>query len=717
MNMRQRRSLRKARPATYRRDIQGLRAVAVIAVIANHLVGWPTGGFLGVDVFFVVSGFVITGLLLREHDRWGRISLTDFYRRRIKRIVPAALLVTLTTCAAAVALVSSARADAILGDARAAALFVANWHFAADGTDYSTSENATSPLQHLWSLSVEEQFYVVWPLAIVCLLGLLPKRCPRIRSHLLVVAAAGLIVSTFLSALVATQHSPTAAYFSTPARAWELGVGALIALLSPLWNPLPRVVGAGLAWCGLLGIVVGLVLIDDTFAVPAPWSLTVVVATTLILVGGSPAAPPRVIPLANPATDFVGDISYSLYLWHLPVFVFAGIVLTAPRPIVVVSAALLTLGLATATYYLIERPALSSPLLASGSTHAKAALWREWRRNTRTTYRAGGLSVLAGITIVLCTGSLFVRSTPPPPTAPIASGDSSDSATAAAPTGGPAEQALSKKITSAVAATRWPELTPPIDDVINSSDTSPQVTPCGQKGPIPSSSCQWGDSDAATSIAVVGDSVALAYVKSFIDLTASRADLSVRSIAQFGCPLAEVPIHENSDEAAECSRHRDEALRALTDDPADVIVITDTYAPLTDTTKNAPISGDHWKDALEKNVTTLASTGASIVFLPPPPPGAILEECYTPRSLPSSCLTRVSATWVARADAEKALAESVDGVFVDTRPLFCTSGLCPAFVGDSVVKSDLNHLTPRYASVIAPVLAELLTTAGVLSPS
>ncbi|MBF4576671.1 SGNH hydrolase domain-containing protein [Frondihabitans sp. VKM Ac-2883] len=103
--------------------------------------------------------------------------------------------------------------------------------------------------------------------------------------------------------------------------------------------------------------------------------------------------------------------------------------------------------------------------------------------------------------------------------------------------------------------------------------------------------------------------------------------------------------------------------------------------------------------------------------LPPPPlPGAILEECYTPRSLPSSCLTRVSATWVTRADAEKALAESVDGVFIDTRPLLCTSGLCPAFVGDSVVKSDLNHLTPRYASVIAPVLAELLTRRGFSAP-
>ena len=157
----------KSATRTFRGDIEGLRAVAVIVVIFDHLLGWPSGGFIGVDIFFVISGFLITSLLLKEHARTGRISLVGFYRRRIRRILPVSLLVLVVTVAIGYLLLPGARAFSTLWDGVYSALFVANWHFAAVGTGYLQATNAVSPLQHYWSLAVEEQFYFVWPFLLI----------------------------------------------------------------------------------------------------------------------------------------------------------------------------------------------------------------------------------------------------------------------------------------------------------------------------------------------------------------------------------------------------------------------------------------------------------------------------------------------------------------------------------------------------------------------
>ena len=163
----------------FRPDIQGLRAVAVLAVVSHHLIGWPTGGFVGVDVFFVISGFLITGLLLREHQSRGRISLTEFYRRRAKRILPAAIVCLIAVVVAAFLVYRSARFEAVAVDAFFSMLFVANWHFAQVGTDYLASAGPVSPLQHFWSLGVEEQFYLLWPVVLVAILLAIELRVRR----------------------------------------------------------------------------------------------------------------------------------------------------------------------------------------------------------------------------------------------------------------------------------------------------------------------------------------------------------------------------------------------------------------------------------------------------------------------------------------------------------------------------------------------------------
>ena len=364
-------------PPRARRDIQGLRAVAVVAVVLCHAIGWPSGGFVGVDVFFVVSGFLITGLLLREVDRTGRISLGGFYARRIRRILPAALLVLVAVAVAAFFVFNRARADQTLGDAVAAFLLVSNWRFAAEGTDYFHATDAASPLQHFWSLSVEEQFYLVWPGLLLLLLLLLPLARRRGRGARLLVGLTGVLLAaaSFGWAMVQTSTEPTVAYFSTATRVWELAVGAILAALTPLLARIPAALRILAGWVGLAGVLWSFVVIDPDSAFPAPWAALPVAATALVImggVGGDPRAR-HLFPLTNPVSVFVGDMSYSLYLWHFPVIVFAAVLLPIGAPVTpIVLGAIAVLSLAS--YLMLEQPLHRSPWLRPLSRSTAAPL-------------------------------------------------------------------------------------------------------------------------------------------------------------------------------------------------------------------------------------------------------------------------------------------------------------------------------------------------------
>ncbi|WP_256728693.1 acyltransferase family protein [Microbacterium oleivorans] len=362
---------------TPRRDIQGLRALAVVAVIGAHAAGWPRGGFVGVDVFFVVSGFLITGALLREIRSTGGIRLAAFAGRRARRILPAALVVLAVTAAIASAIFHRARAEQTLLDALWSAGFAANWRFAALGTDYFHADDAVSPLQHYWSLAVEEQFYLVWPLLLLAVVSLLPaatRRGPRAAVAVGTLAAAAATAS-FAWALAQSGDAAVAAYFSTLTRAWELAAGAIVATCVPALARMPRALGGTLSWLGLAAIVVAFAVIDPEAAgFPAPWALLPIGATVLVLAGGA-AGDPRhrhLFPLTNPVSVAVGDLSYSLYLWHFPVIVFAAVLLPARE-----ASTWLVLGvigvLALASYHLVERPFRYAPYAAHRATTAPAA--------------------------------------------------------------------------------------------------------------------------------------------------------------------------------------------------------------------------------------------------------------------------------------------------------------------------------------------------------
>jgi len=302
----------------FRPDIEGMRAIAVGLVILFHAFNKPfTGGYVGVDIFFVISGFLITSLLLREQIRDGRISISGFYARRVRRILPAATLVVLITLLASYYWLGFITGNSVAGDAKWTAIFAANIHFGMVRTEYFGAQLPPSPLQHMWSLGVEEQFYLVWPGVFLILFFL-----ARGRHHRNVLAGAlSLVIAASLTwSVIQTAVNQTWAYFSPLTRAWELALGALVAVLAPTiagirrsWAP------QVLALAGSAGIALSAVLFTSDTRYPGSAVTLPVVGTALLIAAG--CANERTFvgrALSARPMQWVGARSYSLYLWHWP---------------------------------------------------------------------------------------------------------------------------------------------------------------------------------------------------------------------------------------------------------------------------------------------------------------------------------------------------------------------------------------------------------------
>ncbi|WP_369963291.1 acyltransferase family protein [Leifsonia sp. EB34] len=263
-------TLRAIPPSVKRLDLQGLRALAVGLVVLNHAFEWPAAGFVGVDIFFVISGFLMTSVLHREYERSGRIRFLAFYRRRIRRLIPASVAVLAATVLGAWALFSSGRFTATVWDALASLFFVSNWRFAAAQTDYFAQGAQTSPLQHYWSLSLEEQYYLIWPLAILLIALLVARgRRPRVLAAAITFA---ITVALFVLSLHLTHADSASAYFITPSRLWELSVGATVALCMPWFSRLPSAFRPVIALLALAGMVLGGAVTPSGQGFPAPWA-------------------------------------------------------------------------------------------------------------------------------------------------------------------------------------------------------------------------------------------------------------------------------------------------------------------------------------------------------------------------------------------------------------------------------------------------------------
>lgn len=344
----------------FRPDVEGLRAVAILLVILFHArVPHISGGYVGVDVFFVISGFVITGVLLRERASDGRTSLMAFYARRCRRILPAASLVIVVTVVSAYLLDGRPFGSLAANDGRWAAVFLANFHFASlAGPGAGT--RPLSPLGNFWSLSIEEQFYLVYPTLFLTAWVWGSRRRPGTS---LAFALGLLAAGSFLLCVLQTHQLAGTAYFSPFARAWELSIGALVALATVHLQRLGPRVAAAMTWAGMAAIVASALVFTATTVYPGALAAIPVLGAALVIAGGC----------ANPATGcekvlglvpflWLGRRSYSWYLWHWPV-----LIVYAEQPIhpyislgfslgtrILLMA--LALGLAAATFALVEDP-------------------------------------------------------------------------------------------------------------------------------------------------------------------------------------------------------------------------------------------------------------------------------------------------------------------------------------------------------------------------
>ncbi|CPR08067.1 acyltransferase [Mycobacterium bohemicum DSM 44277] len=400
------------------------------------------GGFVGVDVFFVISGFLITGLLWREARSTGTVRLAGFYGARARRLLPASATVGVVIMLGAAALVPALLSRGIIDDGIASALYVSNYRFMLQGVDYLATNLPPSPFQHYWSLGVEEQFYLVWPALIIATAWLIRRARRRAaapadsseRPYLVVLALVAVV--SFALSLVATRLAPPVAFFSLPTRAWELAVGGLVALTAGQWRRLPPLSAAIAGWGGLALILLACIRLGRSTPYPGTAALLPVLGAALVI-GAGCAAPARGCgrALAVRPMRAIGRVSYSWYLWHWPVLLVAMPAAAWPKQPLwpAIAAIVLSLGLAVLTLRFIE-----NPLRFAGPVRRSAS------RSLAVGGAATAVAVCVGVALLAvvptpvgrgpAAPALTITATPPPNGSDIAAYDAAIRSRPTAPT-------------------------------------------------------------------------------------------------------------------------------------------------------------------------------------------------------------------------------------------------------------------------------------------
>ena len=715
------RSRERTKGANQRLDIQGLRMVSMLTVFTYHLWGWPRGGVAAIDVFFVISGFLITGNLMRGAEKTGTVSFKQFYWNRIRRIVPAATVVLVLTYLASTVVFLGFRSHEVGVDALWAFVFWSNWHFLSIGTDYFHSMAATvSPIQHYWTLSVEEQFYFIWP-AVIFAVCVVIVRKSWTHSRRMAIAGGVMVVIVLASLMWAvheTAESPMAAYFDTFARVWELGVGALLATAVNLLAQIPRVLKPVLSWGGLLVIGVSFGLISDSVAgFPAPWTVLPVLGAAAVVAAGVGREPDYQPFLRNPVSTYIGNISYSLYLVHWPVIVLLGAIMGVSGSYYVAAVAL-TFGLAIASYHLIENPMRHASFARSDQSTRSA------RRRRYVPARSTQYASLAAATLLAVAGTAWLARPVTPPDIVQSSDSGIDLSRAqldsALPTAtlGPRAEAFQGEITAALQATEWPALNPPLESLFNGGDTqlvTPEAAKCSMSAIAPPELCIYGPPTAPLKVVLVGDSVGLGYSEIWRQLALrSNGALQVFNQAMGSCVFTQDTI-DRATVSPECSGRKDSAVEVINTVKPDVVVISNAYVRDRVVGVRHEMSMQDWSDSLSRIIDRFRGNAKKVVLVAPPPSDKAIKECFSKvSSTPASCIGTIPSIWYSKAKAEQKLAVALGGAWVDSRPWFCNqSQRCPSFVGTTPTRVDWVHMAPPYSGKIAPVYAESLTEAGV----
>jgi peptidoglycan/LPS O-acetylase OafA/YrhL len=689
--------------------------VAVVTVFATHLWGWPRGGFVGVDVFFVISGFLITGNLLRMAERTGNVSFKRFYWSRVRRIVPAATVVLILTYVASTLVFLPFRADQVGVDALFAFIFMSNWWFAVHQTDYFAGGDAVSPIQHYWSLSIEEQFYFVWP-ALIFVIGLVVARKAWTHRHRMRLAGAmmaGVVVASLGWALYETAVSPTWAYFDTFVRVWELGVGALLATAVGALARIPTNAKPWLSWTGLVIIGASMFLIGETtVGFPAPWVLLPVAGSAMVIAAGVGSEPMRQAFLRNPVSVYVGNISYSLYLVHWPVIVIVGAAM--PRDgFFYLAAVALSFGLAIASFHLVENPLRYSDW---GKIRQAAKEIRRRRYQPQRSSRYGAVAALFLVTLGVCAYAVrpSVNHQMPPV---LAAGPVPADASEVGPKLGPLTSELQKQIAQALTTTEWPQLDPSMETAMRTPESPLEVHACNGVDPMTAQTCTWGASAAPTRVVVVGDSVALSYGGPLRQLALnSGGQIQLHVAAMGGCEFADAAIFNPDQSIVDaCPQFTQRVVDLINSTRPDVVIVSNIYGSKRLVGEQQSMTTSEWSRSLRDVIGKFRANTREVVMLSAPPADKNIRECYGDRSsVPADCISRVDETWRSIARAEQQVAAATGATWIDSRPWFCSgAGFCPSFVGSTPAKLDTYHMTTAYGEKIYPMIGESFKAAGV----
>ncbi|GAA3267979.1 acyltransferase [Dactylosporangium vinaceum] len=632
----------------FRPDIEGLRAVAVLLVVLGHA-GVPglDGGYVGVDVFFVISGYLITGHLFRELRTTGRIRFAAFYARRMARLLPAAAPATVATVVAAWAWLAPQAARAVSMDAIATAAYSLNIRLAVQGTDYLDAAREPSPLQHFWSLGVEEQFYFLWPLLLI--LAATRRRAVLLLGSL---AAGSFAVSAWQA--VAT---PPWAYFGLQSRAWELAVGGLLALVG-------RRLPARAAWIGL-ALIAGCAGQYTGGTVFPGWAALLPVLGAALVVAGDG----RNRLLGTRVLGWLGRLSYGWYLWHWPALVFAAHFGAGPwTRIAVAGAAALPAWL---SLRVVERP---------------------------LRLRRRGLVLGAATTAVTVGAAVIVLGLPMRVPGEGTARDTAQAVTAQ-PDPGPALLAL---IETAARTRLVPRnLTPPVTTAAR--DTPPEDRAClasldetTTRTAVAKGCDRHGDPDATATVVLFGDSHTEQWFAA-VDSIAKRRHWRLAVFTKSGCTPAAVVTTKLGTRRPyrECTAWREDALARIKGlHPTLVLLSSRTY---TEAGTDAA-----WAAALAATADRLAARTV-ILQDTPDPRGVSVPDCVAahPTAVDRCALTAETALYPARRAAITAAAATA---VIDPATWFCTAEVCPAVVGNTLVYRDGSHVTSTYVRLLTPLL-------------
>jgi peptidoglycan/LPS O-acetylase OafA/YrhL len=704
----------------HRRDIEGLRAVAVVAVLLYHF-GVPgfDGGYVGVDVFFVVSGFLITSLLVNERVSTGRVSLREFYARRVRRLLPISAVVLVVTALVSAVWLDVTRHDPLVDEIVAAALFGANLLFADRGTDYLASSLPPSPVQHYWSLSVEEQFYAVWPLLVVA-----ATVGAQFVRHRLTAVLSMVVVASFAASVMLTPSSPSWSYFGLHTRAWELAVGALLAVVTPRLSDSAR---RSLGSLGLFAIAVSVVTFGSVQQFPGYAAALPVLGTVAVLAAGEVGGSGRL--LAQPLLQWIGARSYSLYLWHWPILIVAESYVGEDLPWTgILAVALSTIGASQLGFVTIENPV---------------------RRNGRLT-RDVVLSLSVGAALILTSLTAawgLHRYEPDLSTGVIAEAPSLqvESTTVVAASTTVAEPVLSESsVSTAPIASTTTTTVPP--GVIRMGDAAPlaAVVEASQVTVVPDNltpslssarydtglvydndchvyydseaktDCIFGDPNGSVTVALFGDSHAAQWFPA-LDVIARENGWRLLSLTQGGCPFIDVTTYNATDDIdlTYCQPWRDSVREYLRTQDVSVVLLSQYYRLRAASDRQA-IAASEYERLFPGLIDSFRADGIEPIVIADTPyfesevPGCLADNrSRVDRCAPGDAFPELQLV----EDTMRRVVNERQVGFVEPRRWLCVESYCPPIVGNLLVYRDQSHLSATFVEWLTPALADILTPA------